>query len=119
MLTPARLFLLLVELMFVLLGALLLWVAVSGRVFFNPRATAWIALGGFMVFWGVRTWFSAGRYTTRAEDRVRGASLALVGLMMLGAAATRFAWVAPLLGAAGAVLILRGLASAVILTRAR
>ncbi len=117
MLSPANLFRLLNELVFVLLGVLLVWVAATGRYFFNRRAPMWIALGAFLIYWGLRAWVRAGRYDSRGEQRVRGGSLAVVGAMMLGIAWLPFRWVAPLLGAAGIILVARGLVSAVLIAR--
>ncbi len=117
MLSPANLFRLLNELIFVLLGALLIWVAATGRYFFNPRAPAWIALGAFLVYWGLRAWWRSGRKSPRREAAVRGSSLALVGGMMLGIAWLPFGWSALLLGAAGGILAVRGLVSAALVAR--
>ncbi len=117
MLSPAHLLRLLNELVFVLLGVLLVWVAATGRYFFNRRAPTWIALGAFLIYWGLRAWARAGRYASRGEHRVRGGSLALVGAMMLGIAWLPFRWVAPLLGAAGGILVVRGLVSAMLVAR--
>ncbi len=124
MLSPPKLLLLLIELVFVLLGLLLIWVAVTGRLFFNRRAPMWIALGAFLIYWGLRAWLKASRGARAAPggqgtvSSVRGGSLALVGVMMLGIASLPFAWVAPLLGAAGAILVLRGAVSMVLALRA-
>ncbi len=117
MFRPAKLFRLLNELVFVLLGVLLVWVAMTGRYFFNRRAPAWVSLGAFLIYWGLRAWLRAGRGDSRAEHRVRGGSLTLVGAMMLGIAFLPFTWIAPLLGAAGGVLAVRGLVTAVLVAR--
>jgi hypothetical protein len=120
MLDPANLFRLLNELVFLLLGPLLVWVAWTGRYFFNRRAPTWIGLGAFLIYWGLRAWWRASRPASRRElapAAVRGGSLALVGAMMLGIAWLPFAWVGPLLGAAGGILIVRGLVSAVLVAR--
>ncbi len=119
MLSPANVFRLLNELVFVLLGVLLVWIARTSRYSFNRRAPAWIGLGAFLVYWGLRAWWRGGRQASRGEaaTAVRGASLALVGGMMLGIAWVPFRWTAPLLGAAGAALMLRGLVSAVLVAR--
>ncbi len=119
MLSPANLFRLLNELIFVLLGALLIWVAATGRYFFNRRAPAWIALGAFLVYWGLRARWRSGRGVWRRESVVRGSSLALVGAMMLGISWLPFHWSALLLGAAGGILAVRGLVSAALVARAR
>ena len=59
----------------------------------------------------------ARRSAGRSDDRVRGTSLALLGVVMLGITWLPFAWVAPLLGVAGGILILRGSASVVLVVR--
>ncbi len=124
MLSLAKLFRLLTESVFVLLGVLLVWVAMTGRYFFPRRAPAWIGLGAFLIYlgafliyWGLRAGWRTGQTASPRESLVRGASLALVGAMMLGIAWLPFAWVAPLLGAAGAILVLRGLVTAVLVAR--
>jgi hypothetical protein len=119
MLRPQEFVEVLSETMFVFLGLLLVWVAISGAVFFDRRSGYWIALGAFLVYWGLRAWLGAGRYVSRWQHRVRGGSLALVGAMMLGIAWAPFEYVPALLGAAGAILVLRGVLNAVLLLRAR
>ncbi len=117
MLSPAHLFRLLNEVLFVLLGVLLAWVGVTGRYFFNRRAPAWITLGAFLILWGVHAWVRVRGHASRGEHVVRGGSLALVGVMMLGIAWLPFRWVTPLLAAAGSILALRGIVSAVLVAR--
>ncbi len=120
MLSPANVFRLLNELVFVLLGLLLMWVALTKRYSFDRRAPAWIGLGAFLVYWGLRAWWRRSRQAVRgqaAAAAVRGASLALVGAMMLGIVWVPFRWTAPLLGAAGAILMLRGVVSALLFVR--
>ncbi len=121
MLSPAKLFRLVTELIFVLLGLFLVWFTASGRLVFAfhsmRRSAPWIGLGVFLIYWGLRAVQRAGRSSNRSDDRVRGGSLALVGLLMLGISWLPFGWVAPLLGAAGGILILRGVASAVLVAR--
>ena len=120
MLSPANLFRMMTEMIFVLLGGFLVWVGLSGMFPFNPRKPAWLALGAVLVYWGVRAWMKtkrAARTAERATARVRGASLALVGLMMLGLVFVEFRWVGTVLAMAGGILVLRGLISAVLSLR--
>ena len=49
MLAPANLFRFLNELVFVLLGLLLVRVAFWGRFFWNRRSAAWIGLAAFLI----------------------------------------------------------------------
>ena len=105
------------ELILLLLGGLLVWVALTGRFFHNFRSVPWLVLGAFLVYWGLRAATRAGRYASRWEHYVRGGSLALVGVVMLGIAWAPFDWIKPLLIAAGAILILRSIAEAALLAR--
>ena len=108
------------EMIFVLLGGLLVWVGLSSRFMFNPRKPAWLGLGVVLVYWGARAWMKTKRAAQTAERtamRVGGASLALVGLMMLGLVFMEFRWVGIVLAMAGGVLVLRGLVSAALSLR--
>ena len=119
MLTPDRMFRLLNELIFILLGCLLGWVAVSRRLFFDRRAVTWIAVSVAMILWGLRALYRPGQWWARWEKLTRGLSLVLVGVIMLAIAHMPFAWVAPLLGAAAALLVLRGIVSTILVFRTR
>ncbi len=110
MLTPERLFRLIQELIFLLLGGLLVWIGLSGRIFFDRRAAAWTVVSAAMLLWGARAlWRRSPR--GRWEVRTRGISLALTGAILLLVSRVPFAWVGPLLVAAGCLLVLRGLAA--------
>ncbi len=118
--SPANLFRMMTELIFVLLGGLLVWAGLNGRFMFDPRKPAWLALGAVLVYWGVRAWMKtkrAARTAERTAVRVGGASLAIVGLMMLGLVFAEFRWVGTVLAAAGGILILRGLTGAALSLR--
>ena len=121
MLSPANLFRMMTEMIFVLLGGLLVWVGLSSRFMFDPRKPAWLGLGAVLVYWGIRAWIKTqrtARSAERAAVRVGGASLGLVGLMMLGLVFAEFRWVGTVLAMAGGILVLRGLVSAVLSLRA-
>ena len=118
--TPASLLRMTNEMIFVLLGGLLVWVGLSSRFMFDPRKPAWLGLGAVLVYWGVRAWMKtkrAARTAERTAVRVGGASLAIVGLMMLGLVFVEFRWVGTVLAMAGGILVLRGLVSAVLSLR--
>ena len=120
MMSAAKLLRLLVELIFVLLGSLLAWVAVTGRYFFNRRAPAWIALGAFLIYWGSRAGLRARRNVSRAESAasaVRSASLVVVGALMLGIAGLPFPWVGRLMGLVAGTLVVRGIVSTTLFAR--
>jgi len=116
--SPAKLIRLGQELVFVLLGLLLISVAATGQFLWDPRSQMWIALGALLFVLGVRAWLRAGKYVTRWEHRVRGASLVLLGICMLTITLAPYGWIAALLGTAGGVLALRGVVMAVLLLRA-
>jgi hypothetical protein len=124
MLTPANLFRMMTEFIFILLGGFLIWLGLSNRflspVNFDPRSPAWLGLGGVLIYWGIRTWLKtsrAARTSQRAVSQVGGASLVIVGLFMLALVFLTFRWVGLALSAAGAVLALRGLLAAVLSLR--
>lgn len=107
------------ELVFVLLGLLLIRVTLMGRFLWDRKSEVWIALGALLFVLGVRAWLRAGNYATRWEHRVRGASLALLGVCMLAITLAPSGWIAALLGAAGGVLVLRGVVMAALVLRTK
>jgi hypothetical protein len=118
--TPASLLRITNEMIFVLLGGLLVWVGLNSRFMFDPRKPAWLGLGAVLVYWGARTWMKTQRAARTAERmtvRVGGASLAIVGIMMLGLVFVQFRWVGTILAMAGGILIIRGLVSAALSLR--
>ena len=125
MITPANLFRMLSEFIFILLGGVLVWVGLNSRFLnppgFNPRSPAWLGLGAALIYWGVRGWVRTSRAARTTEvlvARVGGASLIFVGLMMLSLVFLEFRWVGIVLATAGAVLALRGFLAAVLSLRA-
>jgi hypothetical protein len=120
MLSPANLFRMMTEMIFVLLGGILAWVGLSGRFIFDPRKPAWLGLGAVLVYWGARAWMKTQRAARTAERtvvRVGGASLAIVGVMMLGLGFVQFRRVGTVLAIAGGILVFRGLVSAALSLR--
>jgi hypothetical protein len=125
MLSPANLFRMMSEFIFILLGGVLVWLGLNNRFLnpptFNPRSPAWLALGAALIYWGVRGWIRTARAARTADvlvARVGGVSLVFVGLMMLSLSVLQFRWVGIVLAAAGAVLALRGFLAAVLSLRA-
>jgi small-conductance mechanosensitive channel len=117
MVSPANLFRMLVEMIFVLLGAFLVWIGLSERFLFDPRRPAWMVLGMVLVYWGARTWIKTTR-TRRTVDRfiarLGGTSLVVVGFLMLGLSVVELRWVGAVLALAGGILVLRGLLNAIL-----
>ncbi len=123
MLNNNQLFRLLNEMVFLLVGALLVWAGLFGGqhlYFFNPRQPSWLILTGVLMLWGLRTWRKAPRVPAggeRAAMRIGGGSIALAGFILLGLAWSSFRSAGFLLAAAGGIFVLRGLATAVIMAR--
>jgi hypothetical protein len=115
--TTAQLFRLLNEMVFVLLGGLLLVMAASGTFAVPGRSMAWLVVGAILIYWGLRAWARPDRGAPRWQTGLRGGSLVLVGALMLGMAWLPSRFSAALLGAAGAALVLRGLANALLFAR--
>jgi hypothetical protein len=110
-----QLFRLLNEVVFILVGWLLLWVAMTGRYVFDPRQPSWLLLSGVLVLWGLGTWWRGRKLTVkvwRAAANVGGVSLVLAGLLLMSLAWAPFRWVGWLLAAAGGVFVLRGVVTA-------
>ena len=117
---PANMFRMMIEFIFILLGGFLVWLGLSNRFLFNPKSPGWLGLGGVLIYWGVRAWAKtarAARTSDRMVERIGGTSLILVGLMMLGLVVVGFRWVGIALALTGAILILRGMAAAVLSLR--
>jgi hypothetical protein len=108
------------ELIFVLLGGLMVWIGLAYHFFFDPRRPGWILLGALLILWGARSWWRAPRIAVaslRAIARIRGASLILVGAVMISLEWLEFRWTGAALAAVGGILIARGLASAALALR--
>lgn len=119
MLNPQRLTQLTVELIFALLGLLMIWLGLSGRIFFDRHGIAWLLLSAGLILWGLRAMYKPGQWWARWQVWTRGISLVLLGVVMLTIARAPFLWVGKLLAVAGLVLIARGLIGAVLALRPR
>ena len=104
---PAHFLRVLPEMIFIFLGVLIIWVALTGHYFFDPRSTAWLLLAGLLAIYGLVTirW----RGPERGIHWVRGGSLMLTGLVMLALSRAKMGQVVPLLITAGVALAGRGL----------
>jgi hypothetical protein len=118
MLTPDRLLRLVIELIFVLLGLLLVWLGVTHRISVDRHSLLWLALSVALIFWGIRSIYrKPGRKPPQPEDYIRAVTLALLGIVLLAISRVPSDWVAPLLAAAGFLLAGRGIIGTVILLR--
>ena len=119
MLTTDRLLRVVIELMFVLLGVLVVWLGVTGRIFVDRGTAPWMILSIALILWGVYAFYRPGRAWLRGERWTRGLSLILLGIVMLAIARAPFLWVGKLFAVAGLVLVLRGLVGSVLVLRPR
>jgi hypothetical protein len=119
MLTAPNLFRLINEFIVLLLGALLILLAITRGVALPARPSALIALGVFLVYWGLRAWMRPEPNDSRAQRIIRAGSLALVGALVISIPLLPLRHAALLLALAGAILVLRGFLGGVLLTRAR
>jgi len=119
MFTPERLLRVMIELIFVMLGALVAWLALRGHIPVNRHGRTWLILSIVLILWGLRALYKPGQWWKRWENWTRGLSLVLLGILMLAMTRVPFAWVGPLLAAIGAVLVLRGILASTLLFRPR
>ena len=117
MLSPARLTELMVELVFLLLGTLVVWLGVSGRIYFDRWSVSWLVLSVALLAWGLLALARPGQWRARWQKWNRGLSLLLLGTIMLAATRVPFLWVGKLLALAGLVLILRGIFGSILILR--
>ena len=119
MLTPERLLRLVIEIIFILLGMLVVWLGLTGQIFFDRHKLSWLILSVALILWGVRGIYKPRQKSPRLEDWTRTISLTLLGIVLLAISRVPFAWVGPLLAGAGLLLAGRGIAETVLLLRAR
>jgi hypothetical protein len=122
MLTPERLLRLMIEFVFVLLGALLMWLGLAGPAHgrtVDRHGIPWLVLSVALILWGLRGLYSPGQWWRRWQNWTRGLSLALLGVLMLVISRVPFLWVGPMLAAGGGLLVLRGLIAAFLIVRLR
>jgi len=109
---PANLLRLVNEFVLLLLGASLVLIAVAGHIGLPSRPAALILLGVFFVYWGARAWMRPEPNEVRLQTSLRAASLAIVGLLIIGIPLLPLSRTELLIGLAGGVLVVRGLVSA-------
>ena len=119
MLTPQRALRLMIEVIFLLLGVLVVWLALTGRVLVERHRLSWFILSGALILWGLRALYGPNKWWARWENWTRGLSLTLLGLVMLAISRAPFAWVGPLMATAGVLMGLRGIIGAALVFRPR
>ncbi len=119
MLTPQRLLRLMIEAIFVLLGFLVAWLALTGRISVERQKPSWLILSVALIVWGLRALYGPNKWWARWENWTRGLSLTLLGVVMLAIYKVPFVWVAPLLATVGVLMCLRGIIGAALVFRPR
>jgi hypothetical protein len=123
-----QLFRLINEMVFMLAGALLLWVGLVMRfgtigrfaALFDARQPTWLVVTAVLILWGLRTWRKAPRFAIhkdRLAMRIGGGSLMLAGAILLALAWMPVALTGILLAIAGTIFVVRGLITAAIMAR--
>jgi len=119
MLTPQQLLRITIEIIFVLLGGLVVWLGLSGHILFDRRKPGWLLLSVAVILWGLRALFKPVQWWSRTEQWMRGLSLTSLGLVMLVISRVPFLWVGRLLAFAGLLLVVRGLIGSALIFRKR
>lgn len=120
MLSPARLTQLTVELVFILLGVLVIWLGLHQQINFNPRSVSWLALSIGAIAWGAFTIArSSKQWWMRWQKTNQGGSMIVLGLLMLWIGRVPYGWVGRFLALCGVVLLLRGVLGALLILRQR
>jgi hypothetical protein len=118
-LRPEQIIRVVIELIFILLGGLVVWLGATGQILVDRRASTWMILSVALIVWGGYAFARPGRAWLRGERWTRGVSLILLGLVMLAITRVPFLLVGKLLAVAGGILILRGVAGVVLILRPR
>jgi len=119
MLKPDRLLQLFIELVFVLLGVLIVWLGLTNHIFFDRSGAGWSVLSVALILWGLRALYKPGQWWARWQIWTRGLSLVLVGVVLLAIARVSILWVGKLLALAGVLLALRGFIGAGLALKSR
>ena len=110
MLTHQRILRVVVEIMFMLLGGMVVWLGLNGHILVERRRTSpsWLILSAAALLWGLRAFYKPGPREYRSEQWTRGIFLTLLGIVMLAISRVPFEQVGRLLAAAGGLLAFRG-----------
>ena len=119
MLNQQNLLRIVIEMIFVLLGSLIIWLGLAGRIIFDASGAPWMILSVALIVWGLRAFWGRGQWWARWEHWTRGLSLILLGSVMIAIARAPFGYVGRLMAVAGTVLVLRGLINSVLVLRPR
>ncbi|HEY8716110.1 MAG TPA: hypothetical protein VIM00_12090 [Candidatus Acidoferrum sp.] len=118
MLTPDKLLRVIIEVIFILLGLLVVWLGLTNHIFFNRHNLTWLILSVGLILWGIRGIYrKPGSKPPSLQDYTRAISLTLLGIVLLAISRVPIPWVGPLLACAGVLLAARGIAGTVLLLR--
>ena len=65
LLTPQRALRLTIEVIFVLLGVLVIWLALTGRILVERHRLSWLILSGALILWGLRALYGPSKWWAR------------------------------------------------------
>jgi hypothetical protein len=119
MLRPEQLIRVVIELIFVLLGGLVVWLGVTNQIFFDRRTPAWMILSVALILWGVYAFARPARGWLRGERWTRGVSLVSLGIVMLVITRVPFLMIGKLFAVAGVILALRGIVGMALILKPR
>jgi hypothetical protein len=119
MLRPEQLIRVVIELIFVLLGVLVMWLGLTNQIFVDPRTSAWMILSVALILWGVYAFARPARAWLQGERWTRGISLVLLGIVMLAITRAPFGMIGKLFAVAGVILALRGIVGMGLILRPR
>ena len=119
MLRPEQLIRMVIELIFMLLGGLVVWLGLTNQIFADPRKPTWMILAVALIAWGAYAFARPTRAWLRGERWTRGVSLVLLGIVMLVIARAPFVMIGKLFAVAGVVLALRGIVGLALILRPR
>ena len=114
-LKPDRLLRVVVELIFVMLGVIVIWLGLTGHIFFDRHKSPWLILSAALIIWGLSGLYRPNQWWSRGERWTRGVSLTLLGVVMLAISRVPFELVGRLLAVTGVILALRGLIGAMLI----
>lgn len=108
MLSHQRILRVVTEIMFMLLGGMVVWLGLNRQILFDRRRPSWLILSAAVLLWGLRAFYKPGPREYRWEQWTRGISLALLGIVMLAISRVPFDRIGRLLAVAGGLLAFRG-----------
>jgi len=111
-----------IEFIFVLLGALLIWLGLAGPAHGRTVDRHGVTVAGPQRgadSLGTPGALQPGQWWRRWQNWTRGLSLVLLGALMLVISRVPFLWVGPMLAAGGGFLVLRGMIASYLIFRPR